>query len=210
MTDFVTLTCPSCGGKLQITNDIEQFVCGHCGNEHIVRRGGGIIALAPVIESIKKVQTGTDKTASELAIKRLKEELRILESNTRNLIISVVTQWGNDGFLGNKSAERTDIRCQVIYDYLLEKGIISKEIGFHSLQGVHIKLWRNIELLFSLSIANFGEIEYRAQELCGRSKGEKRKAYEELVEWCKKVKELIPNLQDKSNELKLHEQKVKM
>jgi len=77
--DFVSLSCPSCGGKLQITSDIERFACSYCGIEHIVRRGGGIITLAPVVEGLKKVQTGVDKTASELAIQRLTREISELE-----------------------------------------------------------------------------------------------------------------------------------
>ena len=40
MLDFVTLTCPSCGGKLQIDNNVELFTCGYCGSEHVVNRGG--------------------------------------------------------------------------------------------------------------------------------------------------------------------------
>jgi hypothetical protein len=75
MSAFVTLTCPSCGGKLQITNDIDRFACGHCGNEHVVKRSGGIVALAPVVEGLAKVQMGVDKTASELAMVRLTKEL---------------------------------------------------------------------------------------------------------------------------------------
>jgi len=59
MSGFVTLTCPSCGGKLQITDDIDRFACGHCGNEHIVRKSGGIIALLPVVEGLEGVQRGT-------------------------------------------------------------------------------------------------------------------------------------------------------
>jgi predicted RNA-binding Zn-ribbon protein involved in translation (DUF1610 family) len=90
MVDFVTLTCPSCGGKLQITKDIERFACGHCGNEHIVKRSGGIVALEPVVEGLKKIQKGTDKTASELAIRRLKEEIYNLDVRVRHLI--------NEGF----------------------------------------------------------------------------------------------------------------
>ncbi|MBX3056700.1 MAG: hypothetical protein KF770_09535 [Anaerolineae bacterium] len=78
MTDFVTLTCPSCGGQLQITNDIDRFACGHCGTEHLVRRGGGIVTLAPIVEGIKKVQVGTDKMAAELAIVRLEKEINQL------------------------------------------------------------------------------------------------------------------------------------
>jgi len=50
VTDFVTLTCPSCGGKLQITQDIDHFACAHCGTEHTVRRSGGTISLAPGIQ----------------------------------------------------------------------------------------------------------------------------------------------------------------
>jgi hypothetical protein len=79
MPDFVTLTCPSCGGKLEITNDIDRFACGHCGAEHIVRRSGGIVSLAPVVAALGKVQVGVDKTAAELAIVRLKEETEGLQ-----------------------------------------------------------------------------------------------------------------------------------
>ena len=75
MQNIITLTCPNCGGKLEITSDIERFTCMYCGAEHIVKRGVGVISLVPVVESIKKVQTGVDKTASELAINRLYREI---------------------------------------------------------------------------------------------------------------------------------------
>jgi ribosomal protein S27AE len=48
MVDFITLSCPSCGNKLQITSDIDRFACGACGNEYVVIRKGGIVALKPV------------------------------------------------------------------------------------------------------------------------------------------------------------------
>lgn len=79
MNDFVSLTCPKCGGKLQVTKDIEMFACGYCGTEHIVKRGNGIITLKPVLDSIQKVQQGVDKTSSELAIARLTEEVQDIE-----------------------------------------------------------------------------------------------------------------------------------
>jgi len=88
MPDFVTLSCPSCGGKLNITNDIERFACGHCGNEHVVKRAGGIVSLSPVIEALKKVEVGVDKTASELAINRLQREIDELHSQRIYLITS--------------------------------------------------------------------------------------------------------------------------
>ena len=78
MTDFITLTCPSCGGQLQITNDIEVFACAHCGTQHVVRRSGGIVSLKPV-------EGWLQKTASELAISRLEREIAELESQIEPL-----------------------------------------------------------------------------------------------------------------------------
>jgi len=79
MADYITLACPSCGGSLQITDDIERFACGHCKKEHVVKRGGGIVSLAPVVESIQRVQVGVDRMASELAIARLEKEILLLK-----------------------------------------------------------------------------------------------------------------------------------
>ena len=78
MVNKISLTCPSCGGRLSVTLDIERFVCAHCGNEHIVERGDGIITLQPVVEGLKDVQHGVDRTASELALKRLQGEIAAL------------------------------------------------------------------------------------------------------------------------------------
>lgn len=47
----------------------------YCGTEYQVKREGGIVALTPIVEEIRKVSVSTDKTASELAIVRLKEEI---------------------------------------------------------------------------------------------------------------------------------------
>jgi hypothetical protein len=85
MADFVTLTCPSCGGKLQITSDLDRFACGYCGTEHVVRRGGGVVSLAPVVEGLKEVKVGVDKTASELAIQRLRQDIAELEKRKKEI-----------------------------------------------------------------------------------------------------------------------------
>jgi hypothetical protein len=79
MADFVSLTCPSCNGKLQIGKDLERFACGYCGTEFVVNRGGGIVSLSPVVEGLKRVERGVDKTASELAIARLSKDIDGLE-----------------------------------------------------------------------------------------------------------------------------------
>ena len=73
--DFVTLTCPTCGGKLQITPDIDRFACTHCGNEHLVKRSEGVIVIQPLAESLRGLMRATDRTASEMALRRLGDEL---------------------------------------------------------------------------------------------------------------------------------------
>jgi uncharacterized protein (DUF983 family) len=85
MSDFITLSCPSCGAKLEITQDVNRFACYHCGREHIVRRSGGIVSLAPVVDAINQVKSGVDRTAAELAIIRLQKEIKGLENQKVNL-----------------------------------------------------------------------------------------------------------------------------
>ncbi|PKO02223.1 MAG: hypothetical protein CVU43_08895 [Chloroflexi bacterium HGW-Chloroflexi-5] len=80
MANFINLTCPSCGGKLEITNDIERFSCVYCGNEFIVKRGGGIVTLKPIIEEIRTVKRGVDRSNYELSIIRLQNNIRQLET----------------------------------------------------------------------------------------------------------------------------------
>lgn len=80
MAEFVTLSCPSCGGKLQITPDVDRFACFHCGNEHVVLRSDGVVALKPLQDSLAGLTRATDRTASEMAIQRLRDEITRLEA----------------------------------------------------------------------------------------------------------------------------------
>lgn len=53
---------------------MSTFACGYCGAGVAVQRRGGTISLS-LEDAVARVQVGTDKTAAELALKRLKEEL---------------------------------------------------------------------------------------------------------------------------------------
>lgn len=76
MPKFFTLSCPTCGSKLQIGNDLQRFACAFCGNEHIINREGGTISLFPVLESVERIQAGVDRTAIELTIARLERDVQ--------------------------------------------------------------------------------------------------------------------------------------
>lgn len=45
MNDFITMSCPSCGGSLRISPNTPTLICQHCGTEHIIRREAGSILL---------------------------------------------------------------------------------------------------------------------------------------------------------------------
>jgi len=110
--DFITLACPNCGGKLNITPDINRFACQFCGHEHIVRRHDGVVALEEVMgqisQNINTVGTGihrlsgsAEKQASEIAIGRLKEEIVVIQKKieeaatlTRNVWFAVLGSAG--------------------------------------------------------------------------------------------------------------------
>ncbi len=76
LSPFITLNCPNCGGRLEIYDEIDRFACSFCGSEMLVQRRGGTVALKRVETAIRKVQVGTDKTAAELAMPRLRAELQ--------------------------------------------------------------------------------------------------------------------------------------
>jgi hypothetical protein len=85
MPDLVIRICPSCGGKLEFTDDTERVTCAHCGAEHTVRRSGGLVSLAPVSAAPGKVQVGVDNIASELAKVRPERDIQELKTELGRL-----------------------------------------------------------------------------------------------------------------------------
>ena len=73
----IALKCPGCGAGLEVANQLDNFGCGYCGTAVRVVRGGGTVSL--VAETLTRIQTGTDRTAAELALVRLKSELDAIQ-----------------------------------------------------------------------------------------------------------------------------------
>lgn len=74
-SDFITLTCPSCGGSLNATAVQDRLHCPNCGQEHLLRLRAG---LEPALEKLQGVQEGVERAADELARQRLGEEIERL------------------------------------------------------------------------------------------------------------------------------------
>jgi len=82
----LSLKCSNCGGDLNIGPDVEHFACGYCGSSQVVHRDGGIITLKAVESAIAKVQLGADRTAAELAVRRLKDDLNEVNKQVRQIV----------------------------------------------------------------------------------------------------------------------------
>jgi DNA-directed RNA polymerase subunit RPC12/RpoP len=79
MAEFVSLVCPRCGGKLNITAETDRFACIHCGQEQLVLRNGNEVILQPLQETLSKLQQATARSASEQAIKRIQADIGQIE-----------------------------------------------------------------------------------------------------------------------------------
>ena len=95
---MIPLNCAGCGAKLEIGPDMDVFACGFCGINQKVERIGGTIALRRIDESIRRVQQGTDRTASELALPRLKQDLINAELEQKRIL--------RQGMAGGKAADQ--------------------------------------------------------------------------------------------------------
>ncbi len=79
MRDMITLACPSCGGNLRVTEEIDRFACPYCSREHLVERSSGHVTLVPMVKQLDRIGTGVDRQSSEMAIRRLREDKRIVK-----------------------------------------------------------------------------------------------------------------------------------
>ncbi len=84
MLAAIPLKCANCGANLEVTAEMSSFACGYCGASQVVERRGGTVSLRLVADAIGKVQLGTDKTAAELALKRLAGDLQVVEQGHNN------------------------------------------------------------------------------------------------------------------------------
>jgi len=77
---LVNLSCPNCAGSLSVGSTQDVLTCGYCGASIQVERSGGEVSLSKLTDTMARLQRGADKSAAELALKRLADELRTAEA----------------------------------------------------------------------------------------------------------------------------------
>jgi len=98
MEDLLTLTCPACGGSLQVNPRSSVLTCKHCGVEHLVRHGADGVMLESFArcpkcgrnDRVEKVSAILKSHSQELTTKvKRAEEYIDPKGNRRQVIIEV-------------------------------------------------------------------------------------------------------------------------
>ena len=116
---IISLKCANCGAKLEIDEKMDRFSCAYCGIEQYVERRGGTVSLR-LVDAIRKVQAGTDKTAAELALRRLDEELKQATKELAKVKNDISTK---------KSSGCVGIGCLSLIALLFAPAVFSGEAG---------------------------------------------------------------------------------
>jgi predicted RNA-binding Zn-ribbon protein involved in translation (DUF1610 family) len=75
MSNLITLTCPSCGGRLEVTDEAERYICAHCGNSHVV----------DTIEQTVRLKAQVESLTIEKQIRHLQDEIAKLKTQRYQL-----------------------------------------------------------------------------------------------------------------------------
>jgi DNA-directed RNA polymerase subunit RPC12/RpoP len=70
MDDFLTLSCPSCGAKVSVSDDVGRYRCDYCGNEHIMKNPEPSpavpLAIRPVVAVPSSVRIEKDGQSARI------------------------------------------------------------------------------------------------------------------------------------------------
>lgn len=96
MGEFIALTCPSCGGQLQIQNNLQKCFCAHCGTELLLKQDdhGMLIPIQArdlqASAKLKEIQfsvTATELLKSQIVV--LEEQFNQIRNNFMANIITI-------------------------------------------------------------------------------------------------------------------------
>lgn len=85
MPETVLTTCPACGGNLPFQKRQKRCVCEACEIEYAVKSSEGKYFLLPVEQVLEELSLYANKKSAEIAIKKLKGEIRNLEVELKEL-----------------------------------------------------------------------------------------------------------------------------
>ncbi len=89
MSDFITMTCPACGGKLEVNPSQQLLTCQHCGTEHMIRHEADSVRLEAFARCPRCSRNDRVEKVSSILRNQVKEV-----SQTKEVLETYVDQKG--------------------------------------------------------------------------------------------------------------------
>lgn len=74
---LITLKCSNCSALLQLSDKLGRFICNYCGAEQLLVNGADGFFFKRLEDKLESLEKTTEKGNVELALKRLREDLRL-------------------------------------------------------------------------------------------------------------------------------------
>lgn len=85
MNDLIPLHCPSCGGNIQVENQLEKIYCTHCGTQLLLRMGSDGL-LAPLIAREMAASAGLmEAQKAQMTADLLQKQIQQLEAQAQRI-----------------------------------------------------------------------------------------------------------------------------
>jgi len=78
--NLITLRCSNCSASLQLSDKLDRFICNYCGTEQLLVSGADGYFFKRLEDRLDSLEKTTEKGNTELALKRLREDLRVKHS----------------------------------------------------------------------------------------------------------------------------------
>jgi DNA-directed RNA polymerase subunit RPC12/RpoP len=81
MKSITNIKCTACGAPLKVHKNESMLMCKYCGSEYVTVQKNNGVEL-----QLSQISPSLDRAASELAIKRLREELAELDTQSQRIL----------------------------------------------------------------------------------------------------------------------------
>lgn len=85
MNDFINMSCPACGGQLQVKKDMQKYFCMHCGTELLLKQDSAGVFNTIQARDLQASAKLKEMQFSKGAIDLLKSEIKEHEEQIKSI-----------------------------------------------------------------------------------------------------------------------------
>lgn len=85
MDDFIALRCPSCGGNIQVEENLEKIFCTHCGTQLLLKQGADGLLTPMMARDLTASARLKETQTSLMVVELLKTQIKELEEQGKKV-----------------------------------------------------------------------------------------------------------------------------